>query len=423
MIKRLAFATIFIFFALALNGQQTGTRINAPNLPVRAPVSVASSHENEAILVALRHSVRDDHTRVVLEFSEDVTYSTEFKGNIFQLSISGCRNLVPSNKSNPVGRDLEEMLINSGPNRSGLILTFRLKQDKGMPMVESIPAPFRLIISLPASMQSVDSLGASKLVSQGAVAAKGDGSKATGAVEGGAKEEIAEEPIPEINIEVLMAKLENEEFLQRTILIDAGHGSTDLGAVGARGLNEKQINLSVAQKLAERLKQMGFKVSLLRNSDISLSHDQRIGLANKLGGDLYISVHTGFSKDPSKHGVGCYYFDAEGHYSDRRASGATYDAVFNEWLKNSRLDLSLFMAKKVEQRLTQHLNTKSRGVIGLPFSALKFIMVPAVMVEVGMLSDSMDGKNLQSDKYHLAIAQAIANGVVDFFNGIVIRTE
>jgi N-acetylmuramoyl-L-alanine amidase len=138
---------------------------------------------------------------------------------------------------------------------------------------------------------------------------------------------------------------------------------------------------------------------------------------------LYISIHTGFSQDPSKHGIGCYYFDAEGHYTDRRASGANYDAVFNEWLKNARFDLATFLGKKIEQRLTQHLNTKSRGVVGLPFGPLKFILVPAILVEVGMLSDSIDGKNLMSEKYHTAVANSIANGIVDFFNGIVIRTE
>ncbi len=425
MIKRFLLLVAFALLSINLYGQET-KRIPAPVLPYRvaqAPTAApASSATNQVMLVALRHSIRDDHTRVVLEFNGDITYNTEFKGNVFQLTISGCRNLVPTNKTDPVGRDLEKMYINSGPNRTGLILTFHLPQNNRMPLVESIGGPFRLIISLPATETTGDSLGATTLVStQGGAEGQRADATAGGEKEGETEQQV--EPIPEINIEVPAAKLENTEFLSRTILIDAGHGGTDFGAEVPGRLKEKDINLSVAKKLGERLKELGFKVSLLRNTDVSISHDQRISLANKVGGDLFISIHTGFSLDPTKHGIGCYYFNEVGHYSDKRASGMTYDAVFNEWVKNTRFDLALFLGKKVEERLAQHLNTKTRGVMGLPFGELKFIMVPGIMVEVGMLSDSIDGKNLMSEKYHEAIASSIANGVVDFFNGIVVRTE
>ena len=71
--------------------------------------------------------------------------------------------------------------------------------------------------------------------------------------------------------------------------------------------------------------------------------------------------------------------------------------------------------------MVQHLKIESRGVRELPLQPLKFIMIPAVVVEAGMLSDATEGKNLISDNYRKAVAQSITNAVVDFFNGIVIN--
>jgi N-acetylmuramoyl-L-alanine amidase len=95
--------------------------------------------------------------------------------------------------------------------------------------------------------------------------------------------------------------------------------------------------------------------------------------------------------------------------------------VYREWLKNTRFDLNKFLARKVNERMVEHLKVQSRGVKDLPLQPLQFVMIPAVVVEAGMLSDKTEGKNLISDNYRKAIAQSIANAVVDFFNGIVIN--
>lgn len=391
----------------------------APN-PLVLPKSLPKA---DAVLTALRHSVREDHTRVVLEFNSDVKYSTEFKDKVFRLLITGCKNLVPTNKSDPVGRDIEKFFINSGPDRTGLILTFHINQTKIMPLVESIVEPFRLIISVPAGEFVPNSAIAPPVVTPPAQPAQTAQTATTPVVQTATTPVTtpAVNLVPEINISVPLAKLENEEFLGRTVVIDAGHGGSDFGAVAENGPKEKDINLSVAVKLYEVLKKIGFRAVLIRGTDSELSQSQRISIANKNGGDLYISVHTGYSNDGSKHGVACYHFDPVGYYVDGRAAGAGYDAVFSEWIKTTRFDLALYLSKKINERLTGHLNTKSRGVRGLPLQSLKFIMNPAVLVEIGMLSDSIDGKNLLSEKYLQAIAESLANAVVDFFNGIVVR--
>lgn len=376
----------------------------------------------DTMLIALRHSLRDDHTRVVLEFNNRISYNTEFRDGKFIVRITGCRNMVPTNRSNPEGRDISRLDINSGPNRSGLILTFHLKQNKSVPLVETISDPFRMIISVPMGeleAHSVMNDTPPQKQENSSVPAQPINAVKEVKVE---KEEKIELP-PEINIVVEPAVLEKKEFTGRSIVIDVGHGGNDVGVTVSGKPSEKNINLSVAVKLKIALEKLGFKAVLNRTSDIELTQANRIKFGNKDGGDLYISIHTGGSKDGTKHGIACYYFDPTGLYSNKRAQGAGYDSVFEEWVKVTRFDLAEFLAGKINERLTTHLNVASRGVIGLPLKPLRFIINPAVLIEVGMLTDPIDGKNLLSEKYHKAIAESIANAVVDFFNGIVARQE
>jgi N-acetylmuramoyl-L-alanine amidase len=79
------------------------------------------------------------------------------------------------------------------------------------------------------------------------------------------------------------------------------------------------------------------------------------------------------------------------------------------------------MAKKIDEQFKTHLEIETRGVKQLPLAPLKFITTPAVLVEAGMLSNQTEGRKLQSPGYHEAIATCIANGVANFFNGIVIN--
>ncbi|HMM59108.1 MAG TPA: N-acetylmuramoyl-L-alanine amidase, partial [Candidatus Rifleibacterium sp.] len=210
-------------------------------------------------------------------------------------------------------------------------------------------------------------------------------------------------------------------FSGRTIVIDPGHGGADSGFVTVGRPEEKEINLMVAQHLKNRLETMGFKAVLTRSSDIEMPHAQRVSFANRNGGDLYISIHTGGANDPSKAGIACYYFSPAGYHVNSNAQGAAPDAAFTEWARNTRFDLALFLARKANERMVQHMRVESRGVKAMPMLPLKFIMNPAVMIEVGMLSEKTEGKNLISDKYRQALANSIANAVVDFFNGIVIK--
>ena len=386
-----------------------------PRPAIQEPVQTTVTESN-AILLALRHSLREDHTRVVLEFSSPVIYNSEFKNGIYRLILTGCKNLVPTRRTNPAGRDIEKLDFNSGPNREGLILTFTLTQKEKQPVIETVASPFRMIIQLPIGtpQQPVVATGPASItppaIQIDSDTKKQDANKVVKSVE--------QEKAPEINIEVPMETLQNKSFTGKTIVIDPGHGGLDSGFQFEGRPTEKEINLETAKHLKSQLEKAGFRAVLLRNRDLSMSYSQRLSLANKKGGDLYISIHTGGSNDLSKHGVACFTYSNSGVYHDPNVQGAKYDAVFEEWLNGTRFDLAELLAEKINTRLTKHLDTESRGVKKSPLLPLKFIMNPAVLVEVGMLSDKVEGKNLISDKYREAIAKSITNGVIDFFNGI-----
>ncbi|EKD83001.1 MAG: N-acetylmuramoyl-L-alanine amidase [uncultured bacterium] len=392
--------------------------INTPPVAVSQPVAItpaAPDNSGEAVLVALRHSVREDHTRVVLEFSNDITYRTNFKDGLYRLTVSGCRNLVPTQRTNPAGRDIAKFDINSGPDRKGLILSFHLSQKDKQPTIETVSGPFRMIISFASPETPLASAPATLVASSPVVIT----ANATQTVK--APEPAKMESAPEINIEVTEVGLSKPEFAGRTIIVDAGHGGNDRGYTFEGRPDEKQINLAIAQHLKTSLEKTGFKVMMTRSSDIDITHAQRLSIANRHGADLYISLHLGGSSDTTKAGVACYSYGKKGTAVDEAAQGLNYEAVYSEWLKNTRFDLSKFLARKITERMVQHLKVENRGAKDLPLQPLQFIMIPAVVVETGMLSDPTEGKNLISDNYRKAIAQSISNAVVDFFNGIVIN--
>lgn len=389
-----------------------------PVLPAQAPAATQqplqqASHANEeAVLVALRHSTRDDHTRVVLEFNNDVTYSGSLQGNIYKLTISGCRNLIPTRRTNPAGRDISKLDINSGPDRKGLILTFALPQPDKTPTIETVLNPFRMIVSFTApdgseldTTETADNTDEEQTIVQQP------------------KAEPMIEQAPDISIEVPEAMIVNENFLGRTIVIDPGHGGTDKGYVFGTRPAEKEINLDIALKLKSRLEKLGLNAVLTRSNDINLSQPQRLSMANRHGADLFISIHTGGSKDKFKGGFACYVYSPEGTVKKSATSGLTQAVVYNEWLENTRFDLANFLAQQVEQRLIKHVTSDSRGIILMPVLPLKFVVNPAILVEVGMLSDEAGGKNLISPNYRTALAHSIANAVVDFFNSIKVNNN
>ena len=411
--------------------------------------------EGEPILQAVRHSKRDDQTRVVLEFTGPVSYRTEqVSPDKIKVRIDGCQNKIPTKRSNPVGRDLKAISFNSGADRKGLVVSFDLVEGGEMPVVETVNNPFRMVFAfktppgaVPATgtvpLKATDTTklpGASETVSlpskPGKTASatakvtppiatgtpplpKGtESSSATGPVDIPPSVEPPE-PVVEWKNVVELASLSRSIFAGYTVMIDAGHGGRDHGVKSKVLPPEKEITLAVAQKLKAALKSVGLNALLIRSGDQELSVAERHAIANRMNGNLLISLHLGGANDENIEGVGCFSYDSGGVGFDiDTGSRLSPQLVYNEWVQTYRFDLAKYLAGRVRDRLVKHLETRDRGIRPLPLVPLRFVTSAAILVEMGMLTNPSEGRKLALPAYQEAAARAIANGVLDFFNSL-----
>ncbi len=177
------------------------------------------------------------------------------------------------------------------------------------------------------------------------------------------------------------------------IFIDPGHGGPDPGAVG-NGVTEEFVNLNVSLELARLLRNAGYDVRLYRTtSDDNVLADKNADLrnraqtANNWGADYFISIHTNSSTNPAASGVEGYVYRLGG--TSERLAQSIVDSVSSE------------------------LGSRNRGVMQANFAVLRRTNMPAVLVELGYLTNATEALNLNSPAWQRAVAAAIFDGIVD----------
>ena len=173
-----------------------------------------------------------------------------------------------------------------------------------------------------------------------------------------------------------------------TIMIDAGHGGRDPGAISVLGFYEKDITLKVALRLAGMLNQQGYRTILTRDNDVFVDLADRCALANRYNPDLFVSLHADSCDTASVSGYTAYV-----------APSASWRA---------RQAANSFVAA-----LSQ-TGTDSRGVKTAKFKVLMDTTCPAVLIEMGYLSNAWEAKRLRNVNIQQRVAKAIANGVREF---------
>ncbi len=216
----------------------------------------------------------------------------------------------------------------------------------------------------------------------------------------------------------------------RTIMIDAGHGGKDPGAMGT-GNTAKHVTLTLAKLLGERLQKQGFTVLYTRQSDAAVALDQRPVIANNRKADIFISLHVNSSTDKKINGLETYFLDLA-----RTSSAATVAArenavsvksisdlqfILTDLMLSSKLqesqDLAAIVHKSMYGRLGQAgFTMNDNGVRSAPFYVLMGARMPAVLVEIGYLSYGDDARRIKSAKYLERLADGIALGVMEYKN-------
>ena len=213
----------------------------------------------------------------------------------------------------------------------------------------------------------------------------------------------------------------------KTIVIDPGHGGKDPGAV-SQTRQEKQIVLSLSKTLRDILVKKGYNVQLTRETDVFIPLRKRTQFATNQKADLFISIHTNASISNKAAGIETYYLALASDESARRTAmrenaGAEYnmkelDALVGRILKESKSTESRRLAELIQTQLASGKQVKNRGVKHAPFVVLIGTKVPAVLVEVGFISNPTEGKKLTTKAYQRQLATAIAKGIEQYIKNI-----
>jgi N-acetylmuramoyl-L-alanine amidase len=215
----------------------------------------------------------------------------------------------------------------------------------------------------------------------------------------------------------------------RRVVIDAGHGGHDTGAIGPSGVREKDVSLAIALKLKDRLEALGLEVVMTRDDDTFVALDERTRLANRERGDLFISVHCNAAPSKNLRGIETYTLNTSSNrYSVRLAAreNATTERGVND-LQYILADLATKantgesgrLAERVQQSLIRGLSKDYGGVRDLGTKDALFVVLlgakmPAILVETSFLSNPDDELRLSSDEYQGAVAAQIAEAVDGF---------
>ncbi|HEU20254.1 MAG TPA: LysM peptidoglycan-binding domain-containing protein [Deltaproteobacteria bacterium] len=358
-------------------------------LYVGIPLSYAFGLTN---ILNIRRWTAPDHTRVVIDVSDRVSYRTTENGKIVSI-------------------DLENTVISDTLLHEYLV-------DK--PAVKKIN-----LSSLPGHMTRVDlhvgddvtvkvfSLGPIKDIKPHRV--------------------VIDVKLPAVE------KMESDERKQvkiqekrKIIVIDPGHGGEDPGAVGSRGTKEKDIVLRVAKELRNVLKKKGYQAYLTREGDYYVSFKKRLEIAREYGADLFISIHTDAHRSRGARGASVYCLSTGGatneaarllarseNLSDIIAgvqsgeNNGEADHIMLNMLQTETINQSKHIGLKILKDLKRVNHLKYSKVHEAPFKILKLPEIPSILVEIAYISNPREEHLLRKPSYRKDVAWALASSVSD----------
>jgi N-acetylmuramoyl-L-alanine amidase len=213
----------------------------------------------------------------------------------------------------------------------------------------------------------------------------------------------------------------------RKIVLDPGHGGRDPGAIGAGGIAEKDLVLSVARKLARKLRrEMGIEVVLTRKDDSFVRLEDRTAIANAENADLFVSLHMNASPSGEARGLETYYLDnTTDEASIRLASrenGTTRNKVtdlqfiLSDMTQNMKLEDSITLAHRLQGSLVSTMTRKMADVRDLGVKkALFYVLVgakmPSVLVEMFFITNKTEGRAMAQDNYQNAVVDSLYDGI------------
>ena len=175
----------------------------------------------------------------------------------------------------------------------------------------------------------------------------------------------------------------------KTIILDAGHGGKDSGAVNGKHL-EKTYALQIAKKAGNILTNRGYKIGYTRKDDTFISLSDRCRISNEKEANIFVSIHLNSATNKSAYGAETFHHP-------------------------SSSDMSKRIAGAVQKYLVRYTGDKDRGVKTADYFVLRNTKAKAILVEVGFISHDESANKLATEDYQNKIAKAIADGVIELF--------
>ncbi len=215
----------------------------------------------------------------------------------------------------------------------------------------------------------------------------------------------------------------------RTVVIDPGHGGTNIGAVGIAGIPEKRLTLELAYQLREELQQKypRLRVVLTRYWDTTVELEDRAEIANLANADLFLSLHYNAASHQRAVGFETFFLNANqalssfeeeeefaGEIEGVAHSSHTLELIQFDLLRAHRHELSAELAELIQHRFVRRIDSVDRGVKQGNFSVLRNAEMPAVVVEAGFMTHPEEGLEILTREHRSRITTSLIEAIEDF---------
>jgi len=388
---------------------------------------------------SIRSSAGSDYTRIVIEVGQATKYSY---GTV---QANAAKNLPPR-----LFLDLKDVRVGKSKAHDLWVGDARVKQvrtgqytdsttrivlDLEGPVTPSVVAmtqPPRIIIDLKGS-----GVAAGQSVARAAPADIPSAASSAPTP----KVPITVVPNPKIPVASMGTPRESGTSLSRSpagrpkrVVIDAGHGGRDPGAKGYQGYSEKHTVADITKRLVEKLEsRLGVEVVLTRSDDRYVPLEERKDIANRKEADLFVSIHANASDNNKLRGIETYYLKNTNDRATLRlaklengvdmlikgrdiSADADLPYILSDMVQGQKEADSILLANHMQDELVGYLSPRyhsirSLGVKQGPFMVLDGTYMPAVLVEVGFISNSLEGRRLTVASYRDAVAEGLYRGI------------
>ncbi len=344
-----------------------------------------------------------NYTRYVVELTKDLNYNIKKKNGFLELFIKQGALALPAEDIKIKEGVIVKIDISDDPD--GVRFLINTTKDAGEYKVKKLPSPTRIVLDIEDKGKSVSEI----------------------------KSASETKPIDELPMAPAGPPKRDKANIKdiKLVVIDPGHGGKDPGAIGPRGTKEKEIVLNVAKKLARKIrKKLKIRTILTRSHDVFIPLAERTEIANSHNADIFISIHTNASLNPKSRGVEVYFLSEDTSDKEAQAVANMENSVMamedrsHEKNKVSRILWSLtmnqFMNESSElcgftiRNAVNNTGLIHRGVKQAGFYVMRGARMPAVLIEIGFLSNKKEEKLLSRESFQEKMANAICNSIKEY---------